>query len=167
MQVFDLPDSIARLVIARNQLRNHYINILRERESSVNLRFTLDGNLIGDLGEALAVELFGIQLVNAKSVEGYDGYIPGTQKTVQVKATGTGRGPAFRNTKTHADYLLFFDLDMENAKGSVVYNGPERYARAKLRQPFEGQRSLTAKQIRDAASQIKPGEMISPIADFV
>jgi hypothetical protein len=62
--------------------------------------FALDGNLIGDLGEALANEYFGVRLVerNGAGINGYarDGRI------IQVKASATGRGAAFRNTETRA-----------------------------------------------------------------
>ncbi|PYE40441.1 hypothetical protein DFI02_1164 [Rhizobium sp. PP-F2F-G20b] len=48
MRPFDLPPVITDLVLARNRLRDHYI--------SSGLNFTLDGNLIGDIGEAVAAE---------------------------------------------------------------------------------------------------------------
>ena len=51
---FELPLSIQKLIAARNELKAHY--------SNVDLSFTLDGNLVGDLGEAIAAELFGLRL---------------------------------------------------------------------------------------------------------
>lgn len=168
METFDLPPAIGSLVTARNKLRAHYREVLRSRCADVELRFTLDGNLVGDLGEAIAVDLFGIRLVDAKSVEGIDGYAPDGTTTVQVKATGTGRGPAFRLTETRADHLLFFDLDFEHAKGTVVYNGPEHHAASLLPTHFSGQRALTLKQIRDADILVKPWERlcrIGPLRD--
>lgn len=125
----------------------------------VALKFTLDGNLVGDIGEALAVELFGIKLVNTASTKGIDGATP-DGKTVQVKATGTGRGPAFRQTETRADYLLFFQLDFDEARGTVIFNGPEHYATSRLPREFVGQRMLSAKQIRDADLQVRPEERL-------
>ena len=163
MSKFSLPTSIAELVRARNNLREHFAEVLKTNGSTAELHFTLDGNLVGDIGEALAVELFGIELVDVKSVEGYDGFVPGSKTTVQIKATGTGRGPAFRNTSRHADYLLFFDLDLEQGIGEIIYNGPEHYARAFLPESFEGQRSLTPNQIRRAAERIGSGEALPQI----
>ncbi len=145
MLEFDLPPAIADLVAARNKLRDHY--------RSVGLKFTLDGNLVGDLGEAIAVELFGLRLVDARSTAGIDGYAP-DGRTVQVKATGTGSGPAFRQTETKAHHLLFFDLDFENARGTVVFNGPEYVATASLPAVFPNQRSLTRGQIRMADGRV-------------
>jgi len=74
MSEFDLPDAIRTLVLARNEVRDHYRRVLHAQDHEVDLHFTLDGNLIGDIGEAIAVELFGIRLVEAKSTEGIDGY---------------------------------------------------------------------------------------------
>lgn len=160
MTTFPLPPAIADLIAARNKVRDHYQAALRNQGSAVELKFTLDGNLVGDIGEAIAAELFGVTLVETKSTEGIDGYAP-DGRTVQVKATGTGRGPAFRCTETRADHLLFFDLDFETAKGHVVFNGPEHYAMKYLPVAFDNQRSLTRKQIRDADLHVAPEERLS------
>lgn len=160
MDTFELPPAIADLIQARNALRTHYMEILRSQGHQAELKFTLDGNLVGDIGEAIAVELFGIELVTTKSTEGYDGIAPDKETKVQVKATGTGRGPAFRNTEMHAHHLLFFELDFERAVGTVVFNGPEHYARSLLKDDFSGQRMLSASQIRRAAEKVRPDERL-------
>jgi hypothetical protein len=167
MNTFELPPAIADLVAARNSLRRHYLEALRRRGIEVELKFTLDGNLVGDLGEAIAVELFGIQLVETKSTKGIDGYAPDRKTTVQIKATGTGRGPAFRQSETRADHLLFFDLDFERASGTVVYNGPEHLAVTLLPKVFAGQRSLSRKQICDADTKVKNGERLARVAPYL
>jgi hypothetical protein len=157
---FALPSSIAKLVSARNSVRDFYATRLGELNTNVLLKFTLDGNLVGDLGEALAAEMFGLRLVSTRSTAGIDGLAPDGKTTVQVKATGTGRGPAFRWTEMRADHLLFFDLDLEAATGSVVYNGPEHRAIACLPSGFPGQRSLTRAQIRAADLCVLPHERL-------
>lgn len=151
---FLLPPAIADLVAARNRLREHY--------ELVGLEFTLDGNLVGDLGEAIAAEIFGIKLVPTKATMGIDGYAP-DGRTVQVKATGKGRGPAFRLVETKADHLIFFDLDFEAGIGVVVYNGPEHIATAALPKVFAGQRSLTPLQIRAADARVAPADRLPVI----
>jgi hypothetical protein len=137
---FELPETLRGLVAARNALKDRYI--------SSGLTFTLDGNLVGDLGEAIAAELFGLRL-DTRSVEGTDGTAPNGW-SVQVKASGTGRGPAFRNTRLAARHLLFFGLDFENLKGQVIYNGPEEPIRAILLQKatWTGQRQLSVSLIK-------------------
>lgn len=162
MRDFDLPQSIAALVEARNGVRKHYRAVMEERNCDVALKFTLDGNLVGDIGEALAVELFGVRLVDTAATAGIDGFTP-DGKTVQVKATGTGRGPAFRRTETKADHLLFFELDFEKARGVVVFNGPERYATSHLPGEFTGQRMISAKKIRGADREVRPEERLRRI----
>jgi hypothetical protein len=160
MKTFTLPPDIAELVAARNKVRDHYATRLLARGSAVELAFTLDGNLIGDLGEVLAMELFNLKLVEIKSHEAIDGFAP-DGRSVQVKATGTGRGPAFRQTETRADHLIFLDLDLEKATGEIVYNGPEHYAVGKLPDVFKGQRSLTRGQIRHADTLVQPNERLA------
>ena len=165
MHTFALPPAIRDLVNARNKVREYYLDALTRQGSGVALKFTLDGNLVGDIGEAMAVELFGVRLVETSATEGIDGFEPQGNRTVQVKATGTGRGPAFRQTEMRADHLLFFDLDFENASGTVLFNGPEHYAFDLLRKPFSGQRSLSRNQIIRAADRVQPHEML-PLLDL-
>ena len=136
-----LPPVIADLVSAREAMRDHYRTTHGDR-----LLFTFDGNLVGDIGEALAAEYFKVQL-NRRCGEGADGMAPdGT--TVQVKATGTGRGAVFRDTELHAHRLLFFDIDFAGCRASVVYNGLEAPVRAKLIRPWGGQKSVSMSQMR-------------------
>ena len=146
MTEFEMPDLIADMVAARNKVRAHYAAMLDRQGSAVELKFTL----------------FGIRLVETKSTEGIDGYAP-DGRTVQVKATGTGRGPAFRCVETRADHLLFFDLDFDRCRGAIVYNGPEHYAVRHLPEAFPNQRSLSRHQIRAADAMVQPGERLARI----
>lgn len=146
-RTFKLPTEVAELIKARNGLR--------ERYSAYNLKFTLDGNLVGDLGEAIAAELFDLDLVGVGSHTAIDGRTRDGKKTVQVKATATGRGPAFRNTEARADHLLFFSLDLERQVGTVVFNGPERIARGLIsNQAFTNQRGPSLPKIEAADREV-------------
>jgi len=139
-QWFELPAIIAVLVATQKALRAHY-----NPPGNNRLTFTLDGNLVGDIGEALAIEAFGLDL-HDRNGEGVDGTAPNGRK-VQVKATGTGRGPAFRHTKVDAEQLLFFQIDFDSCRARVVYNGPEDPVRAMLVAPWVGQKSLSLGQM--------------------
>lgn len=143
---FDLPDEIRGLMDARNRLRDHY--------GHPDLRFTPDGNLLGDLGEALSVELFGLEL-GRRCGPGIDGTAP-DGRTVQVKVSATKRGPAFRFIETKADHLLFFSLDFDECCGVVDFNGPEIIATSLMPAAWVGQRSLTLNQIRRADAMVPP-----------
>ncbi|WP_425277150.1 DUF6998 domain-containing protein [Nitratireductor basaltis] len=133
------------MVRARNLLRDAFDNILP---------FTFDGKLVGDLGEALAVQLYGITLLNGNT-RGVDGISP-DGRLVQIKATSTGRGPAFTYTELHneAQHLLFLELRLDDCKGEVVYNGPESIVRSYLPSSWANQRALSAPQIRRANSEV-------------
>lgn len=146
MRTFDMPDAIRDLVFARNRIRDHYADRVPGGGDKPLLSFTLDGNLVGDIGEALAVELFGITLVDRKSHAGIDGHAP-DGRTVQVKATGTGRGPVFRMIGERAEHLLFFDLDFDEGGGTVVYNGPEAPVIDCLPEEWRWQRGVSRARI--------------------
>ena len=150
MARFELPDSIKDLVRARNALR--------ERYRSSGLRFTLDGNLVGDIGEAIAAELFGLRLT-ARNGTGVDGHAP-DGRTVQVKASGTNRGPAFRNVDTRAEHLIFLSLDFESCSGAVIFNGPERIAVECLPAEWSGQRMLSLSRIRNCDERVRPEDRL-------
>ena len=62
-------------------------------------------------------------------MEGVDATAP-DGRTVQIKATGTRRGPAFRCTGIRADHLLFLDMDFVEQSVEIIFNGPERVALA-------------------------------------
>ncbi|MEH6719429.1 MAG: hypothetical protein V7704_11150 [Aurantimonas endophytica] len=154
MRTFRLPPAVEELVRARNRLREHY--------ASSGLRFTLDGNLLGDLGEAIAAEMFGMR-IGGRGVTGIDGVAP-DGRTIQAKVTASRRGPAFRMVDTRADHLLFFDLDVEAATGSTVFNGPERVAIERLPGSWVGQRTLTAGQIRAADREVRDEDRLPVVS---
>ena len=152
---FELPPSIQKLIAARNELKSHYC--------AVDLSFTLDGNLVGDLGEAVAAELFGLRLTG-RSNEGVDGYAP-DGRSVQVKASGTKRGAAFRPVETKADHLLFFHFDYDGCFGEIVYNGPEEPVREALPETWVGQRSVSAATFRRLNKAVADHDRLELMSD--
>lgn len=148
-----LPPVIRELIVARNKVRDHYARF--------GLSFTLDGNLIGDLGEAISAEIFGLKLI-ARNGTGIDGHAP-DGRSVQVKASGTQRGPAFRMVDTRAQHLLFFHLDMEACTGELLFNGPEKIALEALKAPWRGQRMVSVSQIRAADARVLEEQRLRPV----
>ncbi|AHG46449.1 hypothetical protein RLEG12_25845 [Rhizobium leguminosarum bv. trifolii CB782] len=138
MTKFVLPPVITELVIARDRVRRHY--------AVPGLSFTLDGKLVGDIGEAVAAELFGLTLKPGGGT-GIDGHAP-DNRSVQVKATGTGRGPVFRKVDARADHLIFIEFDFERLEGEVVFNGPEHVALQDMPETWTGQRPVLPRRIR-------------------
>lgn len=84
--------------------------------------FTLDGRLVGDIGEVIAEEIFQIKL-HEKVEHYYDAVTTYERKlNVQIKAT-------FKNhlTFNHCpDYYIGIKI-YENGDFKVVYNGPGKY----------------------------------------
>jgi hypothetical protein len=90
------------------------------------LRFALDGNLVGDIGEAIAISDFklkklkpGTTLHDFKTKKG---------KLVQVKTTqqtAPGKGVGLGLIKRSFDHLLVLQL-LERGY-EVLYNGPGKY----------------------------------------
>lgn len=98
------------------------VSTLKELFPSKKAGFTLDGRLVGDMGEVVAEELFQIQLYE-KLEKYYDAattYEP--MRKVQIKAT-------FKKHLTYnhrPDYYIGIKL-FENGKFKVIYNGPGKY----------------------------------------
>lgn len=151
---FLIPPLIRDLIVARNKVREHYIQS--------GLTFALDGNLIGDLGEAIAADIFDLKLI-ARNGTGIDGYAP-DGRSVQVKASGTKRGPAFRMVNTRAQHLLFFHLDLDACKAELLFNGPEEIALQCLKSPWTGQRMVSVPQIRAADARVSENLRLRPVS---
>lgn len=150
---FRLPPPIEDLIKARDRLRQHY--------DQPSLTFTLDGNLVGDLGEALAVKYFGLTLT-ARNDTGIDGYTA-DNKSVQVKATGKKRSPAFRMVDIRADYLLFFSFNFEECTAEIIFNGPEDVIRKLLPEEWVGQRAVPMAKLIEEKKKILPHQRLAQI----
>jgi hypothetical protein len=84
-------------------------------------RFTLDGHLVGSLGEVLAADKYDLQLLGASS-EVHDARAP-DGRLVQVKATQR-RAVGLRAAPQHLVVLRL----LTSGQAEEVYNGPGRQA---------------------------------------
>ncbi|MGO4667715.1 DUF6998 domain-containing protein [Bosea sp. 2RAB26] len=153
---FRLPLEVRPLTDARIAVRDYY------RRKGLNLEFSFDGNLVGDFGEACAVEEYGMKLVKARSNAGFDGHTPDGKRTIQVKAKGPStKSIAFTYSEMHADHLLVLELDFDRGIGRAVYNGPEHYVRTFLPgEPWKGQKQVSLSKLRQAAARIGDDERL-------
>jgi hypothetical protein len=156
---FQLPPEVRPLANARIAVRDSY------RRKGLNLEFSFDGNLVGDFGEACAVEEYGMKLVATRSNAGFDGYAPDGKRTIQVKAKGLStKSIAFSYSETQADHLLVVELDFDRGVGRAVYNGPEHYVRLFLPgKPWRGQKQVSLSKLRQAAAQVRDNERLPMI----
>ena len=125
-------------MLARDRVRDHY--------GVPDLAFTLDGKLVGDIGESVAAEMFDLSLKTGGG-NGIDAYAR-DNRSVQIKATGTGRGAVFRNVEIRADHLIFIEFDFKNLYGEIVFNGPERVARQDMPETWLDQRPVSNRNMR-------------------
>jgi hypothetical protein len=151
--VLQLPQVVRDLWNAQQALVRHY--------ATTGLRFTLDGRLVGDIAEAVALEHFDLVLPK-KRTGGVDA-LTKAGKTVQVKATGKAKsGPAFTPGEGFAHYLLFLRIDFETNSVSIAYNGPEAPIRALLpKAGWAGTKVLALADIQRFANAVKIEEALS------
>lgn len=149
--VLQLPPLIGRLRDAQRALVDHF--------AITGLKFTLDGRLVGDIGEAIALEYFAIERPKSRT-KGVDAIVSATGQTVQVKTTGQiSAGPAFSRGAAVADLLLFLRLDMHSGTAIVVYNGPEEPIRKSLTSsPDTGTVSVRLSAVLEARRQLQKGQ---------
>lgn len=117
---FTLPEEVGAIARATRALRDCY--------PDSGLDFTPDGKFVGDLGEAIAAEMFGIKLAQQKGIDGYFGNVP-----VQVKTTGRRNGgAAFRpidDRHPANTQLIVYFIDWESGVGELIFNGLESLVR--------------------------------------
>lgn len=150
-----LPPEVRSLFKARDKLRQSLTATQKDR-----LPFAFDGNLVGDLGEWIAMSDYAMVLAPVGQA-GVDGKIDG--KTVQVKATITGKQAAFRYLPREklAERLLVFKISENGVGYAVLYDGPQWPVVATIYERWKNspetqsrQRSVTANQLRMHQDQI-------------
>jgi hypothetical protein len=149
-----LPNVVRDLWSAQQALAKHY--------ASSGLKFTLDGRLVGDIAEALALEHFDLALPTSRT-KGVDAFTK-TGKSVQVKASGLpNSGPAFSAGEGVADFLLFFRIDFASSTATVLYNGPEAPVRRLLPRSWNGTKVVNLSDLYRLAKEVGSEEAL-PVA---
>ena len=153
---FKLPEEVRHLVHARNALRARYARF--------GLKFTPDGNLVGDLGEAIAAELFDLQLCERRGQKGIDAYTrEASPRTVQIKASGRGESFPFTHSDAPADLLIALCLDYEREEVEVVYNGPYDREAFGLNTTWLGQKGVRVSRFRLWNASLETGLALNPV----
>ena len=149
--VLRLPDAVMELCKAQAAVKQRY--------AATRLAFTLDGKLVGDIGEALAIEAFGLTPCS-KRRGGVDALAP-DGRSVQVKATGDLRaGPAFTAGEGVADHLIFLRIDFASGIASVAYNGPEAPVRRLLKLPIKSTQRVKPNDVLEADLKVSETERL-------
>jgi hypothetical protein len=123
------------------------------------LKFTLDGRLLGDIGEFLIEHHYEMTPTTTRT-PGVDGEASG--RTVQVKATQSDTaGPAFSRGEGTAEHLIFVWLDFEGRHAHVIYDGPEKPVRAELPKEIKWTVRLNRERVKNL-NTVVPDEQRLP-----
>ena len=83
-------------------------------------RFTLDGLLVGDIGEVLAAEKYGLELMRNNSKK-HDAFVTGTKKYIQIKSSFSKK--SFFPCSHVPQYFLAIQI-LNNGDIIELFNGP-------------------------------------------
>ena len=135
------------------------------RSSHPERKFPIDGMLVGDLGEVLAAERFGLRIV-AQSLPGWDAETSDGRK-VEIKATASRSRPsfAFRDDaecpRPSPDFVVCLQLH-GTGEFEVVFNGPGHVVWPHLGRlnKRNQQRGITAKKLSALMDQVPQTERL-------
>ena len=129
---------------------------LEDDYSDYNRHFTLDGHLVGSIGEVYAAERYGIELLTSSSPT-HDGVAP-DGRLVQIKATQR-KSVALNDSP---NYLIVFKID-EDGRFEEVYNGPGEPVWALLKDrkmPKTGQYQISLSKLAELDAAVSQKDRI-------
>ena len=91
---------------------------ITELETAYGRKFTIDGHLLGSIGEVVAREALGLELYGM-SRKGHDGLCK-TRGEVQIKITAK-KSITLRHPCNH---LIVLKMDQYGKEANIVYDGP-------------------------------------------
>lgn len=137
----ELYDIVGRL---ENEYRDHHRH------------FTLDGHLVGSIGEVYAAERYGLELFRS-DWKAHDGKAP-NGRLVQIKATQRESV----GISSEPDYLIVLKIDEEGGINEV-YNGPGKPVWdlfADRKRPKNGQYQISLARLRKLNGEVASEERI-------
>ena len=101
------------------------LEITQKLRTQYQRSFSLDGRLVGDIGEILAAEKYGLELYSENTAI-YDGFEKTTGRKVQIKASFKNYSYFPFGADKIPDYFLSINI-LENGELEELYNGPGHY----------------------------------------
>ena len=130
-------------------VRDLYTLVGRLEDLYPGRHFTLDGHLVGSLGEVYAAERYGLKLLEASSPV-HDAKTSSGRRLVQIKTTQRDKV----GISERPDYLIVLRL-AEDGSFEEVYNGPGQPAwDAAGKRAKNGQRFISLAKLRDLAKSV-------------
>lgn len=142
-----LSDKIKQLYKITNELEQTY----------PGRKFTVDGHLVGSIGEVIVAEYYGLSLL-PNSTKTHDA-VSKEGKQVQIKATQV-KGIAI---SSEPDYLIVIRI-LPDGSWEEIYNGPGKAAwdnAGKMQK--NGQRPISLSKLRNLMSSVNINDKIARI----
>ncbi|MFN7655857.1 MAG: DUF6998 domain-containing protein [Cyclobacteriaceae bacterium] len=98
---------------------------LKDKYIHLNKQFSLDGKLVGDIGEVLAAEKYGLKLLE-ENAEVHDAVEESTGRMVQIKSSFKGYSYFPFGEDRTPDYFLSIVIN-EDGEISELFNGPGKF----------------------------------------
>ena len=142
-----LSDKIKELYKITNELESSY----------PGRKFTIDGHLVGSIGEVIVAEHYGLELLR-NSTETHDA-VSTEGKYIQIKATQINRIAI----SSEPDYLIVIKL-FSDGSWKEVYNGPGKpvWDNAGKMQK-NGQRPISLSKLRSLMNSVDKKDMIARV----
>ena len=142
-----LSDKIKELYKITNELGSSY----------PGRKFTIDGHLVGSIGEVIVAEHYGLELLR-NSTETHDA-VSTEGKYIQIKATQINRIAI----SSEPDYLIVIKL-FSDGSWEEIYNGPGELIwdnAGKLQK--NGQRPISLAKLKSLMSSVSAKDRISRV----
>ena len=137
---------------------NALVTELNERYKALGRRFTLDGHLVGSLGEVYAHEVYGVDLAPSSN-KGFDGTCAGKQ--VEIKVTQRKSITLTSEPEHLSAFLMHPDgvfQEIYNGPGSAVWDTVKSKPR-----PSNGQYSIRLSTLKLLMERVSPGDKLALI----
>ena len=148
----DLQETLRTLFRITEQLEADY--------SKYNRKFTIDGHLIGSIGEVITAEAYSLKLAE-NSTPVYDAWTKNGEK-VQIKATQIDR-VSFSAKKEPDDPPAFVVVIRIDRTGDwkQIYNGPGKLVYDSLGKPQKnGQSQISLHKLRMLMEKVPPEQQL-------
>lgn len=138
------------------------MNNLREAYKDTNKKFTLDGRLVGDIGEVICANHYDIELFKTVKPK-HDGEQRGSKKLVQIKSTFHDYLGFPCDQNEIPDYYLGIKL-YEDGTFEEIYNGKGQFIYDELLKNRKKTKNsiftVSIKQLKELNKQVKLADRI-------
>lgn len=101
------------------------LKITQKLRTQYGRSFSLDGKLVGDIGEVLAAEKYGLELLSENAYK-HDAKELATGRMIQIKASFKNYSYFPHGDAKLPDYFLSLNI-LENGKTEELFNGPGHF----------------------------------------